>query len=966
MFHAAPDTKYKNTMIDSVQAHPAASTAADDHAAFSLAEVEQRTERTRLLYQGSRLTLLLMVITSLVFLGTHWGQGPTAEVLAWSGLICLLALLRSFQTYAFLNASPQEQSHPRWLRFFLLTTAGSAVLLDYAILELAISGPFLQQAVLLGSVASVIFAGGVACGVSLRAFGTFAIPALLPASVVLLSSGDALLQGWGVLASIVLLTLGMLAWQINRLVTTSLQQRLHNQLLIRRLESMRSQATELNGNLAREVEQRRSAESQLRTAFDGLERRVNERTAELARTAAELRESEARLTLALDASELGMWDWDLANDEVHHSKMDVIFGVGQSDRLRLAEQQRPELHADDGPRVRRDLIAHLKGETETYAVQYRALKHDGNSVWIEDRGRVIERSADGRALRMIGTRRDISDSRRQAEQLRLAATVFEAAGEGMAIMDPEFRLLAVNQACCMLSGYSREELIGHSVARLASSEDSRQQYAGIRARLLSDGSWEGELIETRKSGEVYPQWAQLRVVRDSQGNVSNIVAFVSDLSVRRQVEERLRYLTHFDELTGLANRALLKERLHAVCERSRHRNRGVAVLYLDIDRFKVLNESLGHDAADQLLREISRRLSMTLSEADTIARLSGDEFVVVLEGYGSLANLAHSGSHLLSRIRKPIQIGDQELVVSASIGVSLLPDNSREAATLLLQANMAMQHAKHLGGNTLQFFTERLQGSSLDNLKMENQLRRALEDGQLEVFYQPRLNVAEDCLDAAEALVRWRHPQKGLIAPGFFIPLAEQTGLIIPLGEFVLRQACKQARQWQLDGVAEIRVSVNLSVKQLRQGNFVSLVRQVLEETGLPPDRLELELTESQLLDDIDNSISISRQLRALGVKLAIDDFGTGYSSLSYLKRFPVDFVKIDRSFISELDQVGEDSAIVRAIIAMVHSLELKVVAEGVETQAQMDFLKAHGCDEMQGYLISRPVPANEFVKLLL
>lgn len=953
-------------MIDSAQAHPSATKAVENHAALRLAEADQRTERTRLLYQGSRLAVLLMALTSVVFPAVLWSEESSVELAIWSSLTFLLAVLRLHQTHQFLMASPDDQSNARWLTTFLLTSTLSAVLFGYAITELAVGGPFLQEAVLLGSLASVIVASGVACGVSMRAFGTFAIPALLPASVLLLSSGEPQLQGWGVLASIVLFTLSMIAWQINRLVTSSLQQRQHNQLLIRRLESMRSEASELNGNLAREIEQRRHAESQLREAYEGLEQRVNQRTAELAKTATELRESETRLTLAMEASKLGMWDWDLVNGEVHHSKMDVLFGVGQSDRLRLAEQQRPELHAEDGPRVRRDLIAHLKGETETYTVQYRALQHDGNSVWIEDRGRVIERSADGRALRMIGTRRDISESRRQAEQLRLAATVFEAAGEGMAIMDPEYRLLAVNQACCTLSGYTREELIGQSVALLASSEDSRQQYAAIRARLVTDGSWEGELIETRKSGEVYPQWAQLRVVRDSQGNVSNVVAFVSDLSVRRQVEERLRYLTHFDELTGLANRTLLKERLHAACERSRSRSRGLAVFYLDLDRFKVLNESLGHDAADQLLREVSRRLSTTLSDADTIARLSGDEFVVVLEGYGSLANLAHSGSHLLSRLRKPILIGDQELVVSASIGVSLMPDNSREAATLLLQANMAMQHAKHLGGNTLQFFTDRLQVSSLDNLKMENQLRRALEDGQLEVFYQPRLNVAEDRLDAAEALVRWRHPQKGLIAPGFFIPLAEETGLIIPLGEFVLRQACKQARQWQLEGVAEIRVSVNLSVKQLRQGNFVSLVRQVLEETGLPADRLELELTESQLLDDIDNAINISRQLRALGVKLAIDDFGTGYSSLSYLKRFPVDFVKIDRSFISELDQVGEDSAIVRAIIAMVHSLELKVVAEGVETQAQMDFLKAHGCDEMQGYLISRPVPADEFVKLLV
>jgi len=550
-------------------------------------------------------------------------------------------------------------------------------------------------------------------------------------------------------------------------------------------------------------------------------------------------------------------------------------------------------------------------------------------------------------------------------QQQVATTLFESSGEGMVIMDADFRLLAVNDACCALSGYSREELVGYRLAQLASSESSRQQYETMRTVLLREGCWQGELIKTRKSGEVYPQWVQLQVVRAADGGVANVVAFLSDLSARRQAEERLRYLSHFDELTGLGNRNLLKERLQSACERGRHSSHDLAVLYIDLDRFKILNESLGHEVADRLLCEISRRLTHTFSSANTIARLSGDEFVVVLEAYGSLSNLAHSGSRLLSRIGKPIIVDGQELVLGASIGVSLMPDNARDATTLLLQANMAMRHAKHLGGNTLQFFTERLRVPSLENLKLENQLRRAIDEGQLEVFYQPRLNLAEDRLDAAEALVRWNHPQQGLLAPGYFIALAEETGLIIPLGEFVLRQACRQARQWQLDGLAAIRVSVNLSVKQLRQGNFVSLVRQVLEDTGLPAHMLELELTESQLLDDIDNAISISQQLRALGVKLAIDDFGTGYSSLSYLKRFPVDFVKIDRSFISELEQFGDDAAIVRAIIAMVHSLELQVVAEGVETQAQMDFLKEQRCDEIQGYLISRPVPAEQFAQLL-
>ncbi|MCQ4312268.1 EAL domain-containing protein [Pseudomonas stutzeri] len=944
-------------MINFAQATQSAPLAKEDQAAINLAEIDQRTERTRLLYQGSQISLILMILASLVFVALLWGKAPVLNLALWSGWTLLLTLLRLQQANSFCKADTGDQQRPYWLRAFVLGNAVTAITLGYAIVALVPSDDFVQQTLLFGATGSVIVAGCVTSGVSFRAFLALALPSLLPAAFVLLSSDQAQQQGWGVLTVIVLLTLSMIAWQTNRLLTASLQQRFHNQQLIKRLQNMRSEAALLNGELAREVEQRRHAEGQLREAFDGLEQRVAERTVEL-------RESETRLTLALEASELGLWDWDLEHDEVHHSRMEVIFGIGKNGRLRLIDRQRSEVHPDDLQRVRMDVIAHLKGETDLYTVRYRAIQTDGSYVWIEDRGRVIQRDASGRALRMIGTRRDISETHRQDEQQRLAATVFDAAGEGMAILDAEFRLLAVNDACCALSGYTREELIGHSVARLASSEDSRQQYASIRDGLLRDGIWQGELVETRKNGEVYPQWAQLRVVRDPQGNVSHVVAFVSDLSVRRQVEERLRYLTHFDELTGLANRSLLKTRLHIACERARNSSRGLAVLYIDLDRFKVLNQSLGHEAADQLLREISRRLSHTFSNADTIARLSGDEFVVVLESYGSLSTLAHSGSRLLSRISKPVLVDGQELVVSASIGVSLMPDNAREATSLLLQANMAMQHAKHLGGSTLQFFTERLQASSLENLKLENQLRRALEEGHLEVFYQPRLNMADGRLDAAEALVRWHHPQQGLLAPGQFIALAEETGLIIPLGEFVLRQACLQARQWQQDGLAAIRVSVNLSAKQLRQGNFVSLVRQVLEETGLPADMLELELTESQLLDDIDNAINISHQLRALGVKLAIDDFGTGYSSLSYLKRFPVDFVKIDRSFISELDQAGEDSAIVRAIIAMVHSLELKVVAEGVETQAQRDFLQAHLCDEIQGYLISRPVPAEEFVKL--
>jgi diguanylate cyclase (GGDEF)-like protein/PAS domain S-box-containing protein len=548
---------------------------------------------------------------------------------------------------------------------------------------------------------------------------------------------------------------------------------------------------------------------------------------------------------------------------------------------------------------------------------------------------------------------------------RLAATVFEAASEGIVIFDPDYKILAINQAFSRVTGYEQEDMVGRKVTEIASSRDARRHFQAIHQALEQVGSWQGELVETRKNGELYPQWLQLSVVRDAAGKMSHIVGFFADLSARRESEERMRYLTHFDELTGLANRSLFKERLREANQRVRQGGRSLALLHINLDRFKLLNDSLGHEVADQLLKHVSRRLSSALPEADTIARLSGDEFAVLFDAYGNLSSLARVTSRLLAKLRMPVSVGGHELVVSASVGISLLPDSAREVPALVSQANMAMQHAKHLGGNNFQFYTESLQASTVERLQLEIQLRKAIEEQQLEVFYQPKLCLATGRLDAAEALVRWRHPVRGMVPPGDFIGLAEETGLIGAIGEFVLRESCRQAWEWQRQGLQPIRVSVNLSVHQLRHGKLVSLVRQVLEETGLAPQWLELELTESQLLDSVEHIIATFQQLRELGVKLAIDDFGTGYSSLSYLKRFPVDYVKIDQAFIRGLGEGTEDAAITRAIIAMAHSLGLKVVAEGVENQQQLDFLRTHGCDEVQGYLISRPIEAGALAGVL-
>ena len=927
--------------------------------------MEMAVERTRLLYQGSLLPTLFMLLNGLVCAWLLWSPQRYFLVSIWLVWLLTLVALRVIQVAAFDSAIPDRQAQPIWQRMFLLGSAVSGLTLAGAGIALVPTDSFLQQAWVFGLIGAATLSASVAYAVSLPAFLSFTLPCLLPAIGYLFWGGDEQQQGWGWLGLILLGSLSVVAWQVNRLIQRGLLRRFQNQALIEHLQQAQSRSEQLNRELAREIEQRRSAEEQLREAQVGLEGRVAQRSLELDVANQALSKSEARLGLALKASELGLWDWNLQTDEVHHTQLKELFGLEPGDVTAMLSHLKPRLHPQDLPLLKRALVEHLKGRTEDYLIEYRVRHGDGHWVWIEDRGRAVERAQNGRVIRMVGTRRDISTNKELEEQRRLAATVFEAASEGIVILDPNYALIAVNQAFSRVTGYRIEDMLGRNVVELPCSRDARRHYSVIHQALEQHGSWQGELVEARKNGELYPQWLQLNVVRDIRGNVSHIVGFFADLSARRESEERMRYLTHYDELTGLANRSLFRERLSEAHQRVRQGGRSLALLHINLDRFKLLNDSLGHEVADQLLQKMARRLVNALPEADSIARLSGDEFAVLFDAYGNLSSLARVATRLATKLRLPLTVEGHELVVSASMGISMLPDNAREISALVSQSNMAMQHAKHLGGNNFQFYTESLQASTLERLQLENQLRKAIEEQQLTVFYQPKLCLATGRLNAAEALVRWNHPTMGRVPPSDFIGLAEETGLIGAIGEFVLRQACWQACEWQRQGLEPIRVSVNLSVHQLRQGKLVSLVRQVLEETGLAPHYLELELTESQLLDSVEHIIATFQQLRDLGVKLAIDDFGTGYSSLSYLKRIPVDYVKIDQAFIRGLAEGSADTAITRAIIAMAHGLSLKVVAEGVERPEQLEFLKVEGCDEVQGYLISRPVEAIKLASLL-
>ncbi|EJN19211.1 PAS domain S-box/diguanylate cyclase (GGDEF) domain-containing protein [Pseudomonas sp. GM78] len=926
--------------------------------------MEMAVERTRLLYQGSLLPTLFMLINGLVCAGLLWSPQRYFLVSVWLVWLLSLVALRVIQVAAFDSAIPNRQAHPIWRRMFLLGSGLTGLTLAGAGIALVPADNFIQQAWVFGLIGAAALSASVAYAVSLPAFLSFTLPCLLPAIAYMFWGGDE--HGWGWFGLILLGALSVVAWQVNRLIDRGLLRRFQNQALIENLQQAQNCSDQLNQKLAREIDQRRRAEDELREIQVDLENRVAQRSLELEAASQALSQSEARLALALKASELGLWDWNLQTDEVHHTHIQELFGLAPEQVTALLRHLKPRLHPDDLPALKRALVEHLKGRTEDYQIEYRVRHGDGHWVWIEDRGRAVERADNGRVIRMVGTRRDISVGKAQEEQLQLAATVFEAASEGIVIFDPNYALIAVNQAFSRVTGYEIEEILGRKVVDLPCSRDARRHYGAIHQALEQHGSWQGELVETRKNGEMYPQWLQLTAVRNIRGNVSHIVGFFADLSARRESEERMRYLTHHDELTGLANRSMFRERLSEAHQRVRQGGyRSLALLHINLDRFKQLNDSLGHEVADQLLQKMARRLVNALPEADTIARLSGDEFAVLFNAYGNLSSLARVATRLSAKLRLPVTVEGHELVVSASMGISLLPDNARDISALVSQSNMAMQHAKHLGGNNFQFYTDSLQASTLERLQLENHLRKAVEEKQLKVFYQPKLCLATGKLNAAEALVRWDHPTMGRVPPGDFIGLAEETGLIGPIGEFVLRQACWQACEWQRLGLEGIRVSVNLSVHQLRQGKLVSLVRQVLEETGLAPHYLELELTESQLLDSVEHIIATFQQLRELGVKLAIDDFGTGYSSLSYLKRIPVDYVKIDQAFIRGLGEGTEDAAITRAIIAMAHGLKLKVVAEGVERPEQLEFLKAERCDEVQGYLISRPVEAEALAGLL-
>ena len=548
----------------------------------------------------------------------------------------------------------------------------------------------------------------------------------------------------------------------------------------------------------------------------------------------------------------------------------------------------------------------------------------------------------------------------QETSLKQAAAVFDSTQEGVLVTDPRQRIVHVNPAFSRITGYSTEEVLGQTPKLFASGKHDAEFYQQMWLALKDKGEWSGEIWNRRKNGEVYPQWQNLRCIHDSQGQLSHYVAVFSDLSALKRSREELDQLAHYDPLVNLPNRLLFTERAKQDLERARAHKRSGALLLIDLDHFKDINESLGHSLGDALLQAVSTRLSEHLEKGMTLGRLGGDEFALLCEGYGAEKATALA-LRILDRLNESFHIGDQELFSSASIGIVLYPypTDVQNAEQLMRNADSALFKAKSSGRSTYAFYSEELTSQARQRVELVTALRQALEQGQLRLHYQPIYDLRQGTISGFEALVRWQHPEKGLIAPGVFIPIAEETGLISAIDHWVLEQACNQAREWLGQGHPLGFIAVNISSRLFGNGELDLQVATILARSGLEARHLELEITESAVMQDPDAALELLQRLRALGVQLAIDDFGTGYSSLQRLKRMNVHKLKIDQGFVRGLPDDRDDAAITRSVIGLAHNLGLKVVAEGIETAEQAAFLLAQNCDYGQGYGFARPQPAD-------
>ena len=617
-----------------------------------------------------------------------------------------------------------------------------------------------------------------------------------------------------------------------------------------------------------------------------------------------------------------------------------------------------QLYVDPG---KREAFADLMARQDrVHSFEARVFRRDGSIIWISESARCV-RDADGRIRYYEGTVQDITERKQHEEKIRLLATVFDSVADGILIVDPELTVQAINPAYEIMTGFQREELLRRPLVLFAPGSHERDFIDAIWTIARQSGRWQGEATSFRHSGDAFAAALSVTSVRAPNGVLEHYVLTIADISQRKSQEHQIRYQASFDRLTDLPNRWLVCERLEEAIVRAQRTKSKVAVAFLDLNRFKQVNDTLGHHAGDELLKLVARRLRNCTRMTDTVGRLGGDEFLIVAPDAADRSAGARLVEKVLYSMDEPFAVHNQELFCGASIGIAFYPDDGETADQLLRNADLAMYHAKRNPEHKYVFYDGEMRERSGFALGLESDLRRATAGGEFELHFQPKIDLAGNRTIGAEALIRWRHPIRGMVSPAEFIPLAEETGLIWEIGAWTLIESCRRLADWIRRGLPIPSVSVNLSPRQFQDARLVGFVRSVVESAGIPPGRLELELTEGAMIGDIEKAVTILNGLKDIGVRLSIDDFGTGYSSLAYLKRFPIDTLKIDRSFVRDIVKSTTDPAIVGTIVNLAESLGFDTIAEGVETQDQADMLRQQRCTRIQGFLISRPLPVDQF-----
>jgi diguanylate cyclase (GGDEF)-like protein/PAS domain S-box-containing protein len=681
----------------------------------------------------------------------------------------------------------------------------------------------------------------------------------------------------------------------------------------------------------------------------------------------ELQRNQDLLNEAQRMGRLGSWELNLVSGELRWS--DEIYRMFELDPAQFAPSYESFLgviHPADRERVNQAYTRSLQ-DRQPYDVVHRLQFADGRIRWVREHCS-SDFDQSGKPLRSVGTVQDITEQKLAEDALRVAAATFDT-HEGIMITDAQASILRVNRAFEEITGYDAAEVLGKNPRLLSSGQQDKAFYAEMWRQLLQDGNWAGEVWDRRKNGDIYPKWLTITAVKNEEGAVTEYVAIFSDITARKRAEEEIRNLAFYDALTRLPNRRLLLDRFQLALSMSARSHHCGALLFLDMDKFKTVNDTLGHDCGDVMLVEAGRRIQRCVREVDTVARLGGDEFLILIEEISTNMQEASQKAALIAEkiraaLSEPFMLKEHEVHSSTSIGVSMYRGNAESVEVLMKQADMAMYQAKDSGRNTVRFFDPLMQQAVVTRAQLEADLRGALLNRQMQLHYQVQVD-GEGRPLGAEALIRWLHPQRGMVSPAQFIPIAEESSLILDIGHWVIESACRQLAEWAPDErMRHMVLAVNVSAQQFRLHDFVERLDEMIARYGIPPERLKLELTESVVLENVADVVGKMHALKALGVRLSLDDFGTGYSSLAYLKQLPLDQIKIDQSFVRGITTDQNDAVMVKAIIDMAHNFRLNVIAEGVETEAQLAFLKLNECMAFQGYLFSRPVPVAEFEAL--